>query len=176
MLGLTCTQGLQLRTFSAVVPSLAEEVLFPYPPVSLKVGKISYQNHSIPYWICVSARMCYITLWHACMFFFPIKNLWNLKKKCRGFFQVMSRLPAGSLESRRVSPRLLIELLQSRGASALSAPICLSGRACRPRLDEVQADGWRCELRYCWEILGFAPRKAAGVGKAGHRAFLCKNI
>lgn len=115
--------------------------------------------------------MHYITLCHAHMFFsFQNFGICNKKNTRRGFFKGQeSSVPwKFRQQSLRISPRLLIELLQNRGASALSPPICLSVWACRPRLDEVQGDGWRCELRVYLEILAVCANKKVAATPPGN--------
>lgn len=43
--------------------------------------KISYQNHSIPYWIVVQPGCVILPFGMQAYIFFSFENLWNLKKK-----------------------------------------------------------------------------------------------
>lgn len=71
---------LTAKTISAVVQSLVKEVLIgSLPFLCRSENLLSKSFHSLL--DCCSARMCYITLWHAGIYVFSFENLWNLKKK-----------------------------------------------------------------------------------------------
>lgn len=103
---------LTAKTIPAVVQNLVKEViLVSLPFLCRSENLLSKSFHSSL--DCCSARMCYIALWHLCIFyvgggerglfvfcfFVRIALEFEQKKKCRGFFQVRSRLLPGSFSS-----------------------------------------------------------------------------